>query len=121
MQLITKEVEVKMKNKLTFIIDELDDKMRLNLYLKEKRKLSSRFIKSAAIEKRIEVDGKKVKLNYVVKTGEIVEIDVEKEETQNMEPQKLDSLEIVYEDSDIIVVNKPSNIVVHPQKAIQIF
>ncbi len=117
MLLITKEVEVEMKNKLTFIIDELDDKMRLNLYLKEKQKLSSRFIKSAAIEKRIEVDGKKVKLNYVVKTGEKVEIDVEKEETQDMEPQKLDSLEIAYEDSDIIVVNKPPNIVVHPTKS----
>ena len=92
------------------------DKRKIREFLKEELGLSSRLIRSAAIDKRIKVDGVAVKMNYVVKTGEEIKIELSKKESQNIEPEKMD-IEIVYEDSDILVLNKKPFIVVHPTRS----
>ena len=92
------------------------DKRKIREFLKEELGLSSRLIRSAAIDKRIKVDGVAVKMNYVVKTGEEIKIELSKKESQNIEPEKMD-IEIVYEDSDILVLNKKPFMVVHPTKS----
>lgn len=91
------------------------DKKKIREFLKEELGLSSRLIRSAAIDKRIKVNGVAVKMNYVIKTGEKVEINLSKKETQNIEPENID-IDIVYEDSDILVLNKKPFMVVHPTK-----
>ena len=50
--------------------------------------------------------------------GEQIEISVEVEDENRFEPQNI-PLNIVYEDDDIIVINKPKDLVVHPGAAIQ--
>ena len=92
------------------------DKRKIREFLKEELGLSSRLIRSAAIDKRIKVDGVAVKMNYVVKTGEEIKIELSKKESQNIEPEKMD-IEIVYEDSDILVLNKKPFMVVHPTRS----
>ena len=62
------------------------DKRKIREFLKEELGLSSRLIRSAAIDKRIKVDGVSVKMNYVVKTGEEIKIELSKKESQNIEP-----------------------------------
>ena len=91
------------------------DGRKIREYLKEEIGLSSRLIRGASIDKRIFVNNKAVKMNYIIKYKDIVLIDLAKEETQNIEPEDI-KIDIVYEDEDIIVVNKPPNMVVHPTK-----
>lgn len=105
-----------MNNKLTYYVEEEDANTKLKDYLKHKVNLSTRFMQGAAKSKRIHVNKKPEKLNYVLKLNDKIEVDVTKEESQNIEPQKMDLI-IAYEDEDVIVVNKPAGIVVHPTKS----
>lgn len=104
------------ENKIVFTVDEKDDGLKLRYYLQRVQKLSGRLIKGAALSGRIEINNKKVKLNHIVKSGESISLNLVKEESQNVEPEKMD-IEVVYEDNDLIVVNKRPGIVVHPTKS----
>lgn len=93
------------------------DNTKIRDYLKYVEGLSSRFIKQAAIDRRILVNGKSVKLNYYLKNGDEILIKINrKDETQNIDPIEMD-LDIVYEDKFILIVNKPPFMVVHPSKS----
>lgn len=61
----------------------------------------------------VKVNGEAVKAKYKVKAGDVVEIIVPEAEPLDVIAEKLD-LEIVYEDADVLVVNKPKGMVVHP-------
>jgi 23S rRNA pseudouridine1911/1915/1917 synthase len=100
------------------IVEKEYEGRKIREFLKEELGLSSRLIRGASIDKRIFVNNKAVKMNYVLKANEKVLIDLAKEETQNIDPEKID-IDIVYEDEDIIVVNKSPNMVVHPTKRYQ--
>ena len=91
---------------------------KIREYLKEEMGLSSRFIRGAAMDKRILVNNTPVRMNYVLKENDNISISLNKKESQNIEPEKID-IDIVYEDSEIIVVNKRPNMVVHPTKRYQ--
>lgn len=91
------------------------DGRKIREYLKEELGLSSRLIRSASVDKRIFVNNKAVKMNYIVKDKDNILINLMKDETQNIDPENI-PIDIVYEDEDIIVVNKGPNRVVHPTK-----
>lgn len=91
-------------------------KRKIRDFLKEELSLSTRLIRGAAIDKRIKVNGVPVKMNHVVSEGDDIEIKLSKEESQDFEPEKMD-LNIVYEDEDILVLNKEPFMVVHPTKS----
>lgn len=91
---------------------------KIREYLKEEMGLSSRFIRGAAMDKRIIVNNAPVRMNYILKENDNISINLNKKESQNIEPEKID-IDIVYEDSEIIVVNKRPNMVVHPTKRYQ--
>lgn len=59
------------------------------------------------------VDGQNKKAKYDVKDGEVIQVIIPEPETMNVEPENID-IDIVYEDDDVIVVNKPQGMVVHP-------
>lgn len=107
-----------MNNILTYKALNLDKKTKLRAYLKGEKQISTRFLISAGREGRIKVNGKREKLNYMLSEGDIIEIELQREETQDIEPVKME-LDIVYEDQDIIIINKPPFIVVHPTKNYQ--
>lgn len=62
---------------------------------------------------RIKAAGKCVKKNYRLKLNEQVEIDMPEPQALDVLPENI-PLNIVYEDDDLIVVNKPQGMVVHP-------
>ena len=64
-------------------------------------------------ERNILVNGKQVKESYKVKTGDEIEIKIPEAKPINIEAQDI-PLEILYEDNDIIIINKPKGMVVHP-------
>lgn len=59
------------------------------------------------------VNGVNVKANYKLKTNDVIKVIIKEATESSIEPQDI-PLDIYYEDSDIIVVNKPSGMVVHP-------
>lgn len=64
-------------------------------------------------EERVKVNGTTVKANYKVKAGDQVTIEVPEPTVLELTPEDI-PLEIVYEDEDVAVVNKPQGMVVHP-------
>lgn len=91
---------------------------KIREYLKVELGLSTRLIRSASLGKRIFVNDEVVKMNRVLNEGEIIKIDLAKDESQDIAPEKMD-IDIVYEDEDILVVNKKPFMVVHPTKSYQ--
>ena len=64
-------------------------------------------------EENIKVNGEKVKTSYKVKLGDKIEITIPDVKETELKAQEI-PLDIIYEDSDIIVINKPKGMVVHP-------
>lgn len=96
-----------------YVADDSDRGKRLDAFIAERTELSR-----SAAARLIEdgcalVDGEKKAKKYTVRPGDRVEI--ERPECKDCEavPENI-PLNVVYEDSDIIVINKPSGMVVHP-------
>jgi len=102
-------------DKLTYVVVENIVDIKLRDYLKFTENLSGRFIKGSGLTGKISVNNKVAKLNLRINSNDIIEIDMKRDEHQNIEPEKMD-LDVVYEDIDIIVINKQPGIVVHPTK-----
>ena len=75
--------------------------------------LSRSYIQKLLKEGNIEVDGKPVKANYKVSPGEEITVRLPEPENTEILPEDI-PLDILYEDDDILVVNKPKGMVVHP-------
>lgn len=99
-------------------VTNIEEGTKIREYLKTELGLSTRLIRSASINKKIFVNDQVVKMNRVLNLGEIIKIDLEKDESQDIVPEKMDT-DIVYEDEDILVVNKKPFMVVHPTKSYQ--
>ena len=87
---------------------------RIDIYLAENLEdISRASIKKLIKEEKVEVNGKFVKPKYAVKNGDKIQITID--ETEELEVIGEDiPLEIVYEDSDVAIINKPQGMVVHP-------
>lgn len=87
---------------------------RLDKYVSEEAEdISRSFVQVLSKDGKILVNGKKADKNYRVKGGEIIEIDLPEPEIQEVIPEDI-PLDIVYEDEDLLVINKPQGMVVHP-------
>ena len=75
--------------------------------------LSRSFIHKLILDKRIRVDSRPVKPSHKLKGGEQIHIEIPPLEKPSLEPENI-PLDIVYEDSDLLVVNKKAGMVVHP-------
>ena len=87
---------------------------RLDIYISEAYKMLSRTaIKRLLEEEKIHVNGKVEKSSYKVKNGDNIEIEIPDAKETKLEAQNI-PVPVIYEDKDIIVVNKPKGMVVHP-------
>lgn len=92
----------------------IDDGIRIDKYLIDKCNMSRSKIKKLIDNKQIFVNGKEVKASYLVKQDDVITIsDVFSEEDYKVEGECI-PLDILYEDDYLLVVNKPSGMVVHP-------
>lgn len=95
------------------IVVDLDN-VRLDAYIAKKREDLSRVMVQKLIENgNVLVDGKKRKISYKVQVGEVIELDIPEAKETGIKAEDI-PLDIVYKDEDIIVVNKPKGMVVHP-------
>ncbi len=91
-----------------------DESKRLDVFLKEKLPdLSRSRIQNLIKEGYILVNFQPSKASYKVKKGEKIKVVVPPDEEIEIKPKEV-PFEILYEDEDIAVINKPSGVVVHP-------
>ena len=92
----------------------INEKIRLDAYIsKEIEDLSRSMIQKLLEDNKINVNGKIEKPSYKVQDGDIIEVSIEEPKEVKIEAQDI-PLDIIYEDNDILVVNKQKGLVVHP-------
>lgn len=96
------------------IVTEEQNKTRIDKLLAEMNPDRSRSQVQTWISKEhVQVNGETVKANYKCQTGDNIEWSIPEVEPLQVEAEDI-PLDIVYEDSDLLVVNKPRGMVVHP-------
>ena len=97
---------------LTVELDESD--MRIDKYIAgELTQFSRSFIQKLISGGLVTAGGKVVKANYKVESGDEIQIQVPEPVELDIEPENI-PLDILYEDQDIVIVNKGKGMVVHP-------
>lgn len=96
------------------VVDESNSNQRLDKFLSTYfSELSRSHIAKLIDDENCLVNKKVIKSSYKLKTGDVIEINIP--EAKELEIEKEDiPLDIVYEDSDILIINKPQGMVVHP-------
>ena len=96
------------------IIVQNSNEKRIDAYIPEIDENYSRTTIQRLIEEgKITVNNKSIKPSYKVQNGDIIEIMQEPAKDIELKAQNI-PLDVIYEDKDIIVVNKPKGMVVHP-------
>ena len=89
-------------------------KIRIDAFLSEKFEDFSRtYIKKLITDGDITIDGKEVKSNYIIKENDEIILEIEPPSELEVEPENI-PIDILYEDDDIVIVNKKKGLVVHP-------
>lgn len=97
-----------------FIVKKEEAGKRIDAYISNKDEEISRTAVQRLIEEEsILVNGKKTKASYKVQENDKIEIQEVKPKEIELKAQEI-PLEVIYEDEDIIVINKPKGLVVHP-------
>ena len=97
-----------------FVVCEDDADERIDKYLAlQNNEMSRTRIKNLLNDGKVTVNGKVVKPNYKVMVNDHIELDIPDPVSVDIMPQNI-PLDIVYEDDDIIIVNKDIGLVVHP-------
>lgn len=102
-------------NTIKIYVDE-DDNERIDTFLsRELDEVSRTYIQKLIKNKLVEVNGKNVKPRYLVKEGDLIAVKLLKPKEIILIPENI-PIDIVYEDEEIAIVNKPKGMVVHPAK-----
>lgn len=97
-----------------FLVEEDEEGDRLDVYLADQFvDMSRSYIQKIIKDKKVTVNGKIEKAKYLVKEEDKIVIEIPKPKILEVVPQDI-PIEIVYEDDDVIIVNKPQGMVVHP-------
>lgn len=97
-----------------FTVSAEDNGVRIDKYLSDHMEEMSRsYLQKLLKSEDVIVNEKAVKANYKVGSGDVISVSVPEPEEVNIQPEDI-PLDILYEDEDLIVVNKPKGMVVHP-------
>lgn len=93
--------------------NDVDNTKRIDVFLMEKTDYSRTKVQSLIKDKKVKANGICVKPSYRVKENDNIEYEEYQEKEMSAEPMNI-PLDIIYEDDDVIVVNKQNGMVVHP-------
>lgn len=93
--------------------NDVDNAKRIDVFLMEKTDYSRTKVQSLIKDKKVKANGICVKASYRVKENDNIEYEEYQEKEMSAEPMNI-PLDIIYEDDDVIVVNKQNGMVVHP-------
>ncbi len=98
----------------SYLVAESESGLRLDKFLSEKPELPSRsYLQRLIAENQVLVNREPVKSNYKLQKGNLIMVSIPEPKELSVEAEPMD-LDILYEDEDVLVVNKPKGIVVHP-------
>ena len=101
-------------NEVVLKVATADVNKRIDKYIAEQIADSSRsYLQKLIKDGAVSINGHVVKANYKLSENEEVRILIPEAVSPDIEPEDID-LDIIYEDDDVLVVNKPKNMVVHP-------
>lgn len=98
---------------MEFKVSNEEENIRLDNYLSNKLEISRTKINKMIKDGLVKVNGKETKSSYQIKENDIIDSENYVEQIPNLKKEKMD-LDIVYEDDDVIVINKANGVVVHP-------
>ena len=99
---------------LNYQVSDGQSGIRIDRYLSEmNEELSRSYIQKLLKEQKITVNGSAVKANYKVQEGDEISVAVPDIKEPDILPEDI-PLDILYEDDDVLIVNKPKGMVVHP-------
>jgi 23S rRNA pseudouridine1911/1915/1917 synthase len=99
---------------LRLTVDPEDEGIRIDTFLAQVGKLPSRtFVQKLLKKGKVKVGSVTIKPSYLVRAGDEIQVEIEEAKPLTLEAEDL-PLAILYEDADLIVVNKPRGMVVHP-------
>ena len=105
--------------KFEFIIGETDESERFDDFLSTQIGAVSKMFLRNQLEKGVgSVNGESQKGGYHLKKGDFVEIEIDLSAETAMKPEAF-PLEIIFEDEEILVVNKPAEMLVHPTRSVK--
>lgn len=102
-----------MSERIVVKAEENSAGIRIDKYLAEKTELTRSAVQGLLEKGNILVNGKSVNKNYKLKSDDSISVEVPEPEPMDAVPENI-PLDIVYEDDDLLVVNKPKGMVVHP-------
>tara|TARA_B100002052_G_C15767789_1_gene545499 strand:+ start:38 stop:1015 length:978 start_codon:yes stop_codon:yes gene_type:complete len=104
-----------MKNTIKLIVEQNLDKKRIDAFIFEKcSQLSRTRIKNLILDNRLRINGKiNQSPSKKIKVGDIISLEVPNPNKTSLKPFSF-KLDIIYQDNDIIVINKPAGISMHP-------
>ncbi len=95
-----------------YIFDDGESR-RLDVFLAENADVTRSYAVTLIENGDVTVNGNSVAKNTKLKQGDIIDVTIPKPQEYSVEPENI-PLDIVYEDSSLLVVNKPKDMVVHP-------
>ena len=103
-----------MNRELIYTITNEYNGFQIDKYLKAQGYSSANITAIKKMPNNVVIEGQWVHMNYKLKAGDILTVNIsENESSEKIPPVKMD-LDIVYEDEDIIVINKPAGLPIHP-------
>ena len=101
-------------SKFSFLVSKTDSGKRLDVFLHEKLPEHSRsFLQRLIKDSTVLVNSKTAKMSHKVTAGENIAVLIPEPKPASPKPENI-PLKIIYEDSDLLVIDKPSGMVVHP-------
>ncbi|MFD2613693.1 RluA family pseudouridine synthase [Paenibacillus gansuensis] len=99
---------------LTYRVPPEDEGMLLRTVLHNRMLISRKLLSRLKLtECGIMLNGERVYITVKVKSGDLVEVRMEEEVSEDILPQDM-PLDILYEDDHLLIVNKPAGVIVHP-------
>lgn len=97
-----------------YVVYEADKSLRIDKYLsKQNDNISRSYIQQLIDDNMVKVNGKNEKSSYKLKLDDKIKLIIPQAKKPEIEPMEME-LNIIYEDKDIIVINKQAGLIVHP-------
>ena len=110
---INGEEKIRMESKLIIDVPDEETGERIDSFLSGKTDFTRTRIQQLIKDRNITVNGKPTKSSYKIEENDEIIIEVPEVETTEIKPENI-KIDVVYEDSDIAVINKQAGLVVHP-------
>lgn len=101
-------------SRISYLVDNLENDVRIDKWICEQnQEISRSMLQKLLKDNQVTVNGKAVSKSYKVTDGDEIILDIPEPVELDVLPENI-PIEIVYEDDDLLVVNKPKGMVVHP-------